>query len=261
MEIPIYQVDAFADRAFAGNPAAVCPLDEWLPDATMQALAMENNLAETAYFVKSGERYHLRWFTPEIEMDLCGHATLASAWVIFNKLEPGRGEVRFDTRSGELAVARSGDLLRLDFPSRPPKPVEAWSGLEAALGGAKPREILAARDYLVVYETERDVRALEPDFDALMDSDRLVIVTAPGTGEIDFVSRFFAPLVGIDEDPVTGSAHCTLIPYWSKRLGKKTLRAKQVSKRGGDLWCTDEGERVTMAGHGVLVLEGRVLLG
>lgn len=227
----------------------------------MQSLAMENNLAETAYFVKTGDRYHLRWFTPVLEMDLCGHATLASAWVILNRLEPQRNEVRFDTRSGELVVRRDVDLLKMDFPSRPPQPVEVWDGLVEALGGPEPQEITAARDYLVVYETEAHVRRLKPDFNALMECDRCIIVTAPGTGEIDFVSRFFAPMAGINEDPVTGSAHCTLIPYWAQRLGKTSLRAQQVSPRGGDLWCTDEGERVTMAGHGVLVIEGKVFLG
>lgn len=259
MDLPLYQVDAFASRPFEGNPAAVCPLTEWLPDATMQALAMENNLAETAYFVKTGERYHLRWFTPEIEMDLCGHATLASAWVILNRLEPRRSEVRFDTRSGELVVARDGDRLSMDFPSRPPKPVEPWPGLVAAVGG-KPRQVLAARDYLLVYETEQEILDLKPDFNALLSSDRLVIVTAAGSGEVDFVSRFFAPSAGINEDPVTGSAHCTLIPYWAGRLGKSELRARQVSRRGGDLWCRHAGDRVAMAGYGVLVLEGKVLL-
>ncbi len=259
MEIPIYQVDAFASRAFEGNPAAICPLESWLPDATMQALAMENNLAETAYFVKTGDRYHLRWFTPAIEIDLCGHATLASAWLILNRLEPQRNEVRFDTKSGELVVTRDGNRLSMDFPARPPQPVQPWPKLAAAVGG-KPREILAARDYLLVYETGQEVLDLRPDFNTLLDSDRLVIVTGPGSDGIDFVSRFFAPAAGINEDPVTGSAHCTLIPYWAERLGKTSLRARQVSQRGGDLWCRHLGERVTMAGHAVLVLEGKVLL-
>lgn len=259
MEIPIYQVDAFASRAFEGNPAAICPLESWLPDATMQALAMENNLAETAYFVKTGDRYHLRWFTPAIEIDLCGHATLASAWLILNRLEPQRNEVRFDTKSGELVVTRDGERLSMDFPARPPQPVQQWPKLAAAVGG-KPREILAARDYLLVYETGQEVLDLRPDFNTLLDSDRLVIVTGPGSDGIDFVSRFFAPSAGINEDPVTGSAHCTLIPYWAERLGKTELRARQVSQRGGDLWCRHLGERVTMAGHAVLVLEGKVLL-
>lgn len=259
MEIPIYQVDAFAARPFTGNPAAVCPLGSWLPDETMQALAMENNLAETAYFVKTGDRYHLRWFTPELEIDLCGHATLASAWVILNRMEPERNEVRFDTRSGELVVKREGAMLSMDFPSRPPGPVDPWPNLVPSLGGS-PREILASRDYVVVYGAAEEVIALKPDFNALLKSDRFVIVTAPGGTGVDFVSRFFAPGAGINEDPVTGSAHCSLIPYWSKRLGKSELRAKQVSRRGGDLWCRDNGERVTMAGEAVLVLEGRVIL-
>lgn len=259
MRIPIFQVDAFADVPFTGNPAAICPLEEWLPDAVMQSIAAENNLAETAFFVPEGDGYGLRWFTPAVEVDLCGHATLASAFVLYEKLGYTRNVVKFETRSGTLTVSRNGSLLALDFPSRPALPCEASPGLAAALGGA-PREILAARDYLVVYETEEEVRALRPDMHALMDVDHFaVIVTAPGVKH-DFVSRFFAPAQGIPEDPVTGSAHCTLTPYWSARLGKKQLRAKQISARGGELLLEDRGERVSIAGPAVLYLEGSIVV-
>jgi len=261
MELPIYQVDAFANGIFTGNPAAIVPLEEWLPDGVMQSIAVENNLAETAFFVKTGERFHLRWFTPGCEVDLCGHATLATAWVILNRLEPGRAEVAFDTKSGELKVRRAGERLELNFPARPPEPLFPCKGLVDALGGA-PERVMAARDYLVVYGSEEEVLALRPNMRGLMELDRFaVIVTAPSsTAGIDFVSRFFAPAHGVDEDPVTGSAHCTLIPYWAERLGKTQLVARQVSKRGGTLWCELQGERVTMAGEGVPYLEGRITI-
>lgn len=253
MKLPIYQVDAFSSRVFAGNPAAVCPLDKWLDDSVLQAIAAENNLAETAFYVSEGSHYGLRWFTPKVEVDLCGHATLASAYVI------GRPKVRFTTKSGELTVTRSGDLFTLDFPSRPPEPQPANPALIAALGG-NPTEVLAARDYLVVYESEAEVRALRPNMEALCGIDRFaVIVTAPGSNS-DFVSRFFAPGKGVPEDPVTGSAHCTLTPYWAGRLGKSSLHAFQVSERGGELWLEDNGERVTIAGHGALYLEGVIYI-
>lgn len=259
MEIPAYQVDAFTSSIFGGNPAMVCPLDEWLPDETLQAIAMENNLSETAFFVKSAEQYHLRWFTPAVEVDLCGHATLASAYVLFEFLEPRREEVTFNTASGELTVTRHGNRLALDFPSRPPKPAAPCPGLLEALGPA-PAEVLAARDYMVVYGHEDTVRTLEPDMRALLDIDLFaVIVTAPGR-RCDFVSRFFAPAKGVNEDPVTGSAHCTLIPYWAARLGKSNLLARQVSLRGGDLYCEHRGDRVTIAGEAALFLKGAIIL-
>lgn len=259
MEIPAYQVDAFTSSIFGGNPAMVCPLDEWLPDETLQAIAMENNLSETAFFVKAGDGFHLRWFTPAVEVDLCGHATLASAYVLFEFLEPKREEVTFTTASGELAVTRHRHGLALDFPSRPPRAVDPCPGLIEALG-PRPAEVLAARDYLVVYENEDTVRSLEPDMRALLDIDLFaVIVTAPGRRQ-DFVSRFFAPAKGVDEDPVTGSAHCTLIPYWAARLGKSNLIARQVSLRGGDLFCEHRGDRVTIAGEAALFLKGTIIL-
>jgi PhzF family phenazine biosynthesis protein len=260
MDVPIFQVDAFSEKVFGGNPAAVCPLTEWLPDDVLQAIAAENNLAETAFFVRrEAGRFGLRWFTPVCEVELCGHATLASALVLFDQLNEPGDILRFDTKSGELTVSRRADLLALDFPARPPVKAEVHPNLLKALGG-KPVEVLAARDYLVRYETAEQVRALAPDFGALMDLDRFaVIVTAPGV-DCDFVSRFFAPSKGIPEDPVTGSAHCTLIPYWAQELGKTSLHARQVSKRGGELFCKLKGDRVEIAGRGKLFLKGQITI-
>lgn len=258
-ELPLYQVDAFARRVFEGNPAAVVPLDDLLPDDVLQSIAAENNLAETAFFIRSGDEYKLRWFTPETEVDLCGHATLASAFVILEFLEPERTAVVFDTCSGRLAVERRGDLFAMDFPSRPPELVQPCPGLVEALGGS-PKEIWASRDYMVVYESEEEVRALRPDFRRLAEADRFaVIATAPAKTEgYNFVSRFFAPAAGVPEDPVTGSAHCTLVPYWAQRLGKTRLRARQLSRRGGDLECQWKGSRVEIAGRAVLYLRGAI---
>lgn len=259
MELPIFQVDAFSGTVFSGNPAAVCPLKDWLPDTTLQAIAAENNLADTAYFVRNGGGYRLRWFTPACEVDLCGHATLASAYVLFTELnEPGES-IRFATKSGELPVRRDGDLLVMNFPSRPPQPVEPDPAVARAMGGS-PLEVLAARDYLIRYATEEDVLRLSPDLAALARIDRFAfIATAPGR-ESDFVSRFFAPARGIPEDPVTGSAHCTLIPYWAQQLGKNTLRARQVSRRGGELFCKLLADRVEIAGKAALYLRGRIIV-
>jgi PhzF family phenazine biosynthesis protein len=223
----------------------------------MQSIAAENNLAETAFFVPKNGHFQLRWFTPIVEVDLCGHATLASAYVVMTKLGWSEPQVCFDTKSGELTVTRDGDLLSMDFPARSPQPCEPHSDLLPALGG-HPEAVLAARDYLVVYGSESEVRALMPDLERLKHVDRFaVIVTAPGD-EVDFVSRFFAPAKGVPEDPVTGSAHCTLIPYWSARLGKTELHALQVSKRGGELWCRNNGDRVKISGHAVCFLEGSI---
>lgn len=254
MKIPIFQVDAFTSEVFKGNPAAVCPLDAWLPDAVLQSIAAENNLSETAFFVGRGGDYALRWFTPATEVDLCGHATLASAFVIFNSLEPSLSELRFSSKSGLLKVTRDGELLALDFPARPPE-TRAIPGLEEALG-RRPREVLAARDILAVFDSEEEVRALQPDMAKIVALHTFaVIVSAPGRAA-DFVSRFFAPAEGIPEDPVTGSAHCTLVPYWAKRLGKTRLDALQVSARGGVLRCELRGERVTIAGRAVQYMQG-----
>ena len=259
MRIPLYQIDAFADGPFTGNPAAVCPLESWLPDAVMQAIAAENNLSETAFFVPEGDRWKLRWFTPTTEVDLCGHATLAAAYVIFRFVAPGRRQVQFHTlQAGVLTVRADGELLALDFPSRPALPCAAPPALAAALGTA-PEEVLAARDWLAVYRTEAEVLALAPDFAALKALERFaVIVTAPGSGGVDFVSRFFAPAQGVDEDPATGSAHCTLIPYWADRLGKTRLQARQLSRRGASLSCALDGDRVSIAGRAVLYLTGTI---
>jgi PhzF family phenazine biosynthesis protein len=260
MRLPIYQVDAFADKLFGGNPAGVCPLPQWLPDATMQSIAAENNLAETAFFVREGGDYALRWFTPTVEVDLCGHATLASAHIVFSFLEPKRESVNFQTlKAGTLTVARRADLLVMDFPARPPGPAEAPAGLLAALGG-KPLEVLKARDHLVVYASAADISALAPDFAALakVTDCWAAIVTAPGENDIDFVSRFFAPAQGIAEDPATGSSHCTLVPYWAKRVGKTELDARQLSRRGGTLRCALRGDRVSIGGRAVLYLEGQI---
>lgn len=259
MKLPIYQVDAFTSRLFAGNPAAIVPLDEWLEDARLQAIATENNLSETAFFVPAGGRYQLRWFTPAVEVDLCGHATLASAYIIFRFLLPGADQVAFDTKSGALVVTKSGDVLTMDFPSRSAGECNPHPDLTAALG-MEPREILAARDYLVVYDTEEQVRALRPEMAMLSIVDRFaVIVTAPSSNpRTDFVSRFFAPAQGIPEDPVTGSAHCTLVPYWAQRLGKSKLNAVQVSHRGGEIFCEFAGDRVFLSGKAVLYLEGQI---
>jgi predicted PhzF superfamily epimerase YddE/YHI9 len=259
MQLPIYQVDAFADRVFRGNPAAVCPLETWLPDATMQAIAAENNLSETAFFVREGSDYALRWFTPAVEVDLCGHATLASGYVVMRFLEPQRESVSFRTaKAGTLTVTRRADMLVMDFPTRPAVPAAAPPGLFAALGGT-PREVLRARDHLVVYGSAAEIAALAPDLAALAKVDCwAVIVTAPGDNGVDFVSRFFAPAQGILEDPVTGSAHCTLVPYWANRLGKTEFEARQLSRRGGALSCALDGDRVSIAGKAVLYLEGRI---
>jgi predicted PhzF superfamily epimerase YddE/YHI9 len=257
--LPIYQVDAFTDCLFGGNPAAVCPLETWLPDATMQAIAAENNLAETAFFVREGGDYALRWFTPTVEVDLCGHATLASGHVVFGFLEPQRESVNFRTlKAGTLTVSKRADKLVMDLPARNATPCEAPPGLLAALGG-KPREVLRARDHLMVYDSAAEIAALDPDLAALAKLDCwAAIVTAPGQNGIDFVSRFFAPAQGVPEDPVTGSAHCTLVPYWAKRLGKTELEARQPSRRGGALTCALNGDRVSIAGRAVLYLEGRI---
>lgn len=256
MRIPIYQIDAFTDQLFGGNPAAVCPLEKWLPDELMQKIAAENNLAETAFFVPIDDGYHLRWFTPTTEVDLCGHATLASAYVISRILKPGTRAIRFDSRSGPLRVALDGELIQLDFPADPPWSVPAPVGLERALG-LEPLEVLAARiKYLLVLTSEKEVRSLAPDMSALMRLDcKGVVVTAPGE-DCDFMSRFFAPKLGVPEDPVTGSAHCVLVPYWAARFGKSKLHARQLSARGGELFCEAHGERVWMAGKAVKYLEG-----
>ncbi len=263
-----FQVDAFTRHAFGGNPAAVMPLGEWLPDALLQQIAGENAVSETAFFVARAEagagEYDLRWFTPTVEVDLCGHATLASAFVLMTRLAPSLQQVRFHSRSGPLVVsrdARDDGAFTLDFPARPPAPAPQLGADLAAALGATPHEVLRARDTVAVFERAEDVRALRPDLTrvAALPDTFAVIVTAPGTGadaDVDFVSRFFAPAKGVPEDPVTGSAHCTLTPLWAARLGKPVLRARQVSARVGELGCEHAGERVRMTGHAVLVKTG-----
>lgn len=254
----MFQVDAFTDRLFTGNPAAVCPLGSWLPDEVMQSIAAENNLAETAFFVPAGDAYDLRWFTPAQEVDLCGHATLASAHVLFEILTPERRSVVFHTRSGPLSVEKEGDRLAMRLPRRVASPCAAPSDLLAGLGLA-PAEVRRSRDYVAIYPKESDVRSLRPDMGRLATLDALgVIATAPGD-QVDFVSRFFAPAAGVPEDPVTGSAHSTLVPYWAERLHKSHLQARQISSRGGDLLCRDEPPNsVVLAGHAVLFLDGSI---
>jgi len=257
MTLDYYHVDAFADRVFTGNPAGVIPLKRWLPLNVLQSLATENNHAETAFFVPRGGGFHLRWFTPKIEMDLCGHATLAAAHVLWNHLAHSGDPIHFETLSGPLAVSRESGRLMLDFPSRPPVASDTPPVLLEGLG-AKPFQVWKSRDYLAVFRREEELRALTPDFAKLAMLDGFgVIATAPGKS-VDFVSRFFAPNAGINEDSVTGSAHCTLTPYWSKRLGKPRLRAEQLSARGGRLWCEVDGERVKIAGHAVTYSRGQI---
>jgi PhzF family phenazine biosynthesis protein len=260
MKIKQYQVDAFASRVFEGNPAAVCLLDTWLKDEVLQAIAAENNLSETAFFVPTEKGFHLRWFTPATEVELCGHATLASAHVIFNILEYSKPSVSFDTRSGELTVDRRGELLSMNFPAVPAKPCIPPSRLIDGLG-QRPNEVLAGDDYVAVFDSEAVVRSISPDLTKLNELDlRGVIVTAPGR-DVDFVSRFFAPKFGIPEDPVTGSAHCELAPYWSLKLGKESLNARQVSKRGGDILCQMSGDRVILSGRAITFMEAEIDIG
>jgi len=259
MQIPLYQVDAFTAQLFSGNPAAVCLLETWVDDRRLQAVAAENNLSETAFLVRSHDGFELRWFTPVTEVKLCGHATLASAFVLFNCCGWPEEAIHFETReSGQLVVARKGRLLEMDFPAWPPRAQELPEGIAEALP-VRPREVLGSQeDLLVVLEDEQSVRELTPDFTALARIEsRGIIVTARGN-KADFVSRFFAPSVGIPEDPVTGSAHCVLVPYWARELGKRELHALQVSERGGELFCTDRGDRVRIAGEAVLYLEGTI---
>ena len=258
MKLPIHQLDAFTGRLFGGNPAAVVLLDSWLPDAVLQAIAAENNLAETAFVLPGAEASELRWFTPAVEVDLCGHATLAAAHVLFHRGSGSGRRLVFRTRSGELAVDREDDgLLALDFPSRPGRAEPVGDDLVAALG-ARPREVRRARDLLAVFDSEAQVRDLRPDAAKVAALDAFaVIVTAPGD-DVDFVSRFFAPAAGVPEDPVTGSSHCTLVPYWAERLGKTALVARQLSARGGELRCQLRGDRVRIAGRVVEYLRGEI---
>lgn len=260
MNLPIFQVDAFTSKPFGGNPAAVVPLTEWLPEELMQSIAAENNLSETAFFVREGDGYGLRWFTPTFEIDLCGHATLATAHVIFEELRLEEASIKFRShKSGELGVEKKDGLYVLDFPSRPPVACNVPEGLFEAIG-KEPIEALRSRDYFLVYETEQDILDIKPNFSRLAEiPTHAVIVTAKGERS-DFVSRFFAPEAGINEDPVTGSAHCNLIPYWAEKLGKTEMFARQVSARGGELFCELTGDRVKIGGNAVTFLEGEIMV-
>jgi PhzF family phenazine biosynthesis protein len=265
MALKMWQVDAFASKVLEGNPAAVVPLDAWLADDLMQHIAGENNLAETAFFVKTGPgRYDLRWFTPNAEVDLCGHATLASAWVLFNRLDPTLSEVRFMTRSGELVVRRGekGNVMSLPSNIVTPYSGDVAAQIGAALGAPPPHELHSGTYLMAVWDQAAIVRAIPGpgDIEPVLKSLGFwgLIATAPGDGDYDCVSRFFAPAKAVPEDPVTGSAHCALTPYWAKRLGKKTLKARQASPRGGDLVCTDDGARTIIAGDCALYLTGEI---
>jgi len=261
MKLPLYWVDAFTSRVFAGNPAAVVPLERWLDDALLQRIAFENGLSETAFFVSTGaDRFHLRWMTPGAEVDLCGHATLAAAFTLFTQLGCAGERITFESRSGPLHVRRLPDgKIELDFPSRPATPMTPPTALLQGLG-ATPAHYAQAQANLAVFRTAAEVRALRPDFAALATLEQYgTIATAPGE-DCDFVSRFFAPRVGVPEDPVTGSAHCVLTPYWAARLGKTKLHARQISARGGELWCELAGDRVKLAGQAVLYLRGEIMI-
>lgn len=260
MKLNLFQVDAFTDHLFGGNPAAVCPLEEWLPDKTLQNIAMENNLAETAFFVKKNDLFAIRWFTPLVEVDLCGHATLASAHVIFHHLDWDRPSISFMSRSGMLVVTRKGDMITLNFPSDDIHPADPPEGLLASLN-VTPLETFAGKtDLMLILDSQKAVELIEPDFGLMKRSGgRGVIVTARGE-EVDFVSRFFAPQVGVDEDPVTGSAHTTLAPYWSIKLRKSDLTAIQLSRRKGRLWCRYLGDRVEITGKAITYLTGQIVI-
>ena len=261
MKITIYQVDAFTSEVFSGNPAAVCILDSWIEDNILQSIAAENNLSETAFLVRNDDGFDLRWFTPTTEVSLCGHATLASAFVLFSCRDWAEKEIRFNTRkSGQLVVGRRGDLLEMDFPSRPAHSIKSPSGLKEALGVTPIATLSSVEDLLVVLESERVVCDLQPDLSTLESLEyRGIIVTSRGSRS-DFVSRFFAPRLGIPEDPVTGSAHCVLVPYWSSEFNKKNLHAFQLSKRGGELFCVYAEDRVKISGKAVLYLEGVITI-
>jgi len=257
MKLDLWQVDAFTSRPLAGNPAAVVPLNAWLPDAVMQAIAAENNLSETAFLVREPAGWRIRWFTPATEVELCGHATLASGHVLLNDLEPELDAVTFASRSGPLTVTRQGDRLALDLPAYPSRRVDTPPLLVEALG-AQPVETWLGVKMMALFEREEQVVALAPDFGKVARIEAFgVIATAPGERS-DFASRYFVPQAGVNEDPVTGAAHCQLTPYWAKRLGKAQLFARQVSKRGGELWCEDRGARVTIAGHAAGYLRGKI---
>ncbi len=258
MKLTIYQVDAFTNKLFGGNPAAVIPLEKWIDDELMQQIGMENNLAETAFFVPKRDDYEIRWFTPELEIDLCGHATLASAYVLYKMLGCTKRTITFHSKSGPLYISQNDEVLNLDFPSWTPERITEYpEELISSLGNPEIAGVYKNRDFLVELTNEEALRKLRPDFTMMKKAGSMVIVTAPGK-EVDFVSRFFAPTAGIDEDPVTGSAHSQLIPFWSYKLGKDKMVAKQLSRRGGDIYCEQKGDRVIMGGECVFYMKGEI---
>ena len=259
MDLSIYQIDAFSSCVFEGNPAAVCPLDEWLPDETMQSIAEENNLSETAFFVPKDDGFHIRWFTPASEVDLCGHATLGSAYVLFNILGYKNEAIQFDSKSGILVVTKQDDWLTLDFPKQPPVYCETPKEIVEAFN-KKPIECMVSEDIIAVFENEIDIESANPNFEQLKKLDsRGVIITAKSM-RYDFVARFFAPKYGIPEDPVTGSAYTQLAPYWASKLGKQKFKAKQLSSRGGELYCEILGDRVLISGKATKYMEGKITI-
>ena len=259
MKLDMYQVDAFTDKVFGGNPAAVCPLDEWLDDKTLQNIAAENNLSETAFFVKKGKKYQIRWMTPTVEVDLCGHATLASSYVIFNELKQETDKITFESKSGDLIITKENGLISMNFPVRSPQKTEIDENHLNSVS-IKPKEVYFDNTFLFIYNNEKEIREVKPDIEIIkrLKSDGLII-TAPGD-TVDFVSRFFAPHAGIPEDPVTGYAHTILTPFWAERLGKQKLHARQLSKRAGDVFCEFLGDRVNLAGKTVLYSKGEIYL-
>jgi PhzF family phenazine biosynthesis protein len=259
MELTLYQIDAFSSRVFEGNPAAVCSLDEWLPDETMQSIAQENNLSETAFFVPKDDGFHIRWFTPASEVDLCGHATLGSAYVLFNILGYKNEAIRFDSKSGLLIVTKKDEWLTLNFPKQPPVPCETPNVIIEAFN-REPIECAKSEDIIAVFEDEVDIASANPNFEQLKKLDaRGVIITAKSK-RYDFVARFFAPRYGIPEDPVTGSAYTQLAPYWSAKLGKNKFKAKQISSRGGKVYCEIVGDRVLISGKAIKYMEGKITI-
>jgi PhzF family phenazine biosynthesis protein len=259
MKLTLYQVDAFTGKLFGGNPAAVIPLDHWIDEQLMQQLAMENNLSETVFFVPKGDDFEIRWFTPASEINLCGHATLASAFVLYNILDFRKPKLVFHSKSGKLEIEKRGDLYVMDFPAWVPQRIQDYpENLQQALGISEIVGVYKYRDLLIELNKEEDVRNAKPDFTAIKRIGEKMIITAPGIEGVDFVSRFFAPSVGVDEDPVTGSAHSQLIPFWSEKLGKKKMHAKQLSQRGGELWVGHWGDRVSMAGQCAFYMKGEI---
>jgi PhzF family phenazine biosynthesis protein len=258
MKLTLYQVDAFTEKVFGGNPAAVIPLDNWIDESLIQKIAMENNLSETAFFVKNGQDFDIRWFSPVLEIDLCGHATLAAAYVLFNYLDHNKKKITFNSKSGPLIVEKKNELLLMDFPSWKPERAQDYPAeLPAGLGNPEIIGVYKSRDWLVELYNEDAVRKCLPDFGSMKKIKDMIIITAPGK-EVDFVSRFFAPNAGIDEDPVTGSAHSQLIPFWYDKLGKQKMDARQLSRRGGEIYCEDKGNRVIMGGRCAFYMKAEI---